>query len=106
MTVGLTINGDTLALWVQDTGIGIPEADLPNLFNRFHRGRNAAAYAGSGLGLAIVHAIAAAHHGEVTAVNTQPGARFTLMLPYQPTPDPEQALLSRLFRRRASQAPV
>src|SRR5262249_755035 len=41
-------------LAIADTGIGIPAEDLPHLFERFHRGRNAASYNGNGLGLAIV----------------------------------------------------
>ena len=68
-------------LTVDDTGIGIPAEDLPHLFERFHRGRNASAYAGSGLGLAIVKAILDAHAGEVHAENTANGAAFTLCLP-------------------------
>ena len=68
-------------LTVDDTGIGIPSEDLPHLFERFHRGRNASAYAGSGLGLAIVKAILDAHAGEVHAENTASGAAFTLCLP-------------------------
>ncbi|MBZ0301093.1 MAG: HAMP domain-containing histidine kinase, partial [Anaerolineae bacterium] len=70
-----------IELWVQDTGIGIPDDDLPQLFSRFHRGRNAFAYPGSGLGLAIVKAIADAHAGSVCAANRLPGTRFTLRLP-------------------------
>lgn len=68
-------------LWVADTGIGIPAEDLPRLFRRFHRGRNAAAYPGSGLGLAIVQAIVKGHGGEVQ-VDSSPGqTRFTILLP-------------------------
>ena len=63
---------------VADTGIGIPADDLPQLFNRFHRGRNVTAYPGSGLGLAIVRAIMAQQDGQVAAENINPGARFTL----------------------------
>ena len=55
--------------------------DLPYLFSRFHRRRNASAYPGSGLGLAIVKAIAQGHDGEVTAESTNKGARFCLKLP-------------------------
>lgn len=73
-----------VCLAVQDTGIGIPEADLPQLFQRFHRGRNANAYPGSGLGLAIVQAIAKRHGGQVLAKNMARGARFTLCLPREP----------------------
>jgi signal transduction histidine kinase len=67
-------------LWVEDTGIGIPPDDLPQLFSRFHRGGNAAAYPGSGLGLAIVKVIVEAHGGQVMAENTNQGARFTVQL--------------------------
>jgi len=67
-------------LTVEDSGIGIPDDDLPLLFQRFHRGRNAAAYPGNGLGLAIVDQIARLHGGSVGAENTSPGVRFTLTL--------------------------
>jgi signal transduction histidine kinase len=81
VSVALVREGEWAELSVEDTGIGIPEGDLPHLFGRFHRGRNAAAYPGSGLGLAIVKAIAESHGGQVTAENTVPGARFVLRLP-------------------------
>jgi signal transduction histidine kinase len=68
---------------VQDTGIGIPPEDLPHLFRRFHRGRNAAAYPGSGLGLAIVRAIVERNGGTVEAEAVERGARFVLRLPLQ-----------------------
>jgi signal transduction histidine kinase len=68
-------------LSVTDTGVGIPMEDLPQLFSRFHRGRNAAAYPGSGLGLAIVKAVAEHHGGCVSAANTGHGARFSVRLP-------------------------
>ncbi len=73
------ING--IKLWVQDTGIGIPAEDLPYLFNRFHRGRNTAAYPGNGLGLAIIKAIVESHQGKVAVDSLSPGTRFTLLLP-------------------------
>jgi signal transduction histidine kinase len=72
---------DRAVLRVEDSGISIPEEDLPHLFQRFHRGRNATAYPGSGLGLAIVKAIVERHAGEVQAESTPQGALFTLTLP-------------------------
>ncbi len=66
---------------MEDTGPGVSEEDLPHLFDRFYRGRNAAAYPGSGLGLAIVQAVADRHNGQVWAENTGQGARFTIELP-------------------------
>ncbi len=69
-------------LSVEDLGIGILPEDLDQLFNRFHRGRNASHYPGSGLGLAIVRAIVQAHGGGVTVENILGGgAHFTVVLP-------------------------
>jgi signal transduction histidine kinase len=75
---------ERVALSVEDTGIGVPPEDRLLLFQRFHRGRNAASYPGNGLGLAIVHAIAETHGGAVTAASTGRGTCFTLHLPLQP----------------------
>jgi signal transduction histidine kinase len=71
--LGLHREGDMGVLWVEDTGIGIPEQDRAHLFRRFHRGRNAANYPGSGLGLAIVKAIAERHGGRVLAEPLEQG---------------------------------
>lgn len=79
--VGLCQVGEWVKLWVEDSGIGVPVEDLPLLFSRFHRGRNAAAYPGSGLGLAIVEAVVESHGGRVTVENLACGARFTVRLP-------------------------
>ena len=82
--VALQLKAGWVMIIVTDDGSGIPEADLPHLFSRFYRGRNATSRPGNGLGLAIVQAIAAAHGGTVGAENTHPGARFTLRLPQAP----------------------
>ena len=66
---------------VSDTGPGLAAEDLPYLFTRFHRGRNAAAVSGSGLGLAIVQATVQRHGGLVQAENRAQGARFSIVLP-------------------------
>lgn len=67
---------------VADQGIGIPEQDLPHLFDSFHRGSNAGDIRGTGLGLAIVKAAVEVHGGHI-AVDSAPGAgtRFTVILP-------------------------
>jgi two-component system, OmpR family, sensor histidine kinase MprB len=68
-------------LTVRDHGPGIDPADLPHVFDRFHRGANARGRPGSGLGLAIVKQVAEAHGGGV-ALERAPGggtiARLTL----------------------------
>jgi len=72
------------AIFVQDTGIGIPEEALPHLFEKFYRGkqREARAQPGSGLGLAIVHSIAESHSGKVW-VDSEigKGSAFYLQIP-------------------------
>jgi two-component system sensor histidine kinase MprB len=73
--------GDWVEMRVEDTGIGVPPEDLPHLFSRFHRGRNAAAYPGNGLGLAIVKAVMDAHGGQVTITSTGQGTVAVLRLP-------------------------
>lgn len=71
-------------LIVEDTGLGIPEAELPFIFERFYRAdksRNRGT-GGAGIGLAIVKSIVLAHGGTVTAENcTDGGSRFTVTLP-------------------------
>jgi signal transduction histidine kinase len=82
ITVSVHRDGDHVELAVNDTGIGIAAEDLPQLFNRFHRGRNAAAYPGSGLGLAIIKAIIDGHHGQISVQSsTSDGTRFALRVP-------------------------
>jgi signal transduction histidine kinase len=81
--VKLLRQGEEAVFTVTDTGIGIPGGDLPQIFNRFHRGRNTTAYPGSGLGLAIVKAIVAMHAGqvEVQSAGENQGSQFSIRLP-------------------------
>jgi signal transduction histidine kinase len=81
VTLGLRAEAGTARLWVADTGIGIPASDLPAVFDRFHRGGNAAAYEGSGLGLAIVRATAELHGGAARVESSDAGSRFEMTLP-------------------------
>ncbi len=70
---------------VEDTGIGIPEAELPSVFERFYRVDKARSRAsgGSGLGLSIVHDAVEANGGSVEVARRQPnGTRFTVTFPY------------------------
>ncbi|MCC9206307.1 ATP-binding response regulator [Arthrobacter sp. zg-Y769] len=76
--------GPSVRVQVRDTGIGIPEADLPNLFRRFFRASNAtsAAIPGTGLGLAIVQDIVLQHGGELGIASTVgQGTTATVQLP-------------------------
>jgi two-component system, OmpR family, sensor histidine kinase MprB len=67
---------------VRDHGAGLPEPDLPHVFDRFYRSETARGAPGSGLGLAIVRQVVEAHGGTVTAANADGGgATFTITLP-------------------------
>lgn len=72
--------GSDFELHVEDTGVGIPEEALPDIFDPYRQAhRN---HGGTGLGLAIVHGIAKAHGGRVTVESQEgKGSRFTVLLP-------------------------
>jgi two-component system sensor histidine kinase BaeS len=59
--------GAGAVLTVTDTGTGIPADELPRIFDRFWRGRQAAQLSGSGIGLAVAAELARAHDGRLTA---------------------------------------
>lgn len=82
ITVIVRRSGDSAELLVNDTGIGIAAEDLSSIFNRFHRGRNAAPYPGSGLGLAIIKAIVDGHHGQISVQSSAgQGTQFAVRVP-------------------------
>ena len=78
-----TSAGDWAVLVVRDQGIGIPAADLPHVFEPFHRGRNVVGkVAGTGIGLAGVRQIVEQHGGTITAQSQEgAGSAFCVRLP-------------------------
>jgi two-component system phosphate regulon sensor histidine kinase PhoR len=76
--------GGQVTVYVRDTGIGIPEEDLPRLFERFYRVDKARSreLGGTGLGLAIVKHLVRAQGGEVTVESSlNQGSTFSFTLP-------------------------
>ena len=76
--------GDDAVLTVEDTGIGIPDEDIPPIFDRFYRVDKARSRAsgGSGLGLSIVHGAVEAHGGTISVERRETvGTRFTVRFP-------------------------
>jgi two-component system sensor histidine kinase KdpD len=70
-----------LVMQVMDRGKGFPESEIPSVFNKFYRGKDAKA-GGTGLGLSIVKGFTEAQKGTVTAENRQNGgALFTIKIP-------------------------
>ena len=84
ITVRLRQIGPAVALTVSDTGIGIPAAELPLVFDRFHRVANARGRSqeGTGIGLALVSDLVGFHGGTVTVASEEAsGTTFTVSIP-------------------------
>jgi two-component system, OmpR family, sensor kinase len=82
VTVSVREDGDRVALDVSDTGVGIPEDQLPLIFERFHRADPSRSDGGAGLGLSIARQIAESHGGQIRVESTPgKGSTFTLLLP-------------------------
>ena len=77
------VDAGGLTMAVRDRGPGIPEADLPHVFERFYRGANVKdRRSGTGMGLAIARGLLAAERGTIAAENCPDGgARFTIGVP-------------------------
>jgi signal transduction histidine kinase len=80
--LGAEADEEGIRLFVADTGPGIPEEDIPHVFDRFWTARGNSRVRGTGMGLAIVRGIVEAHGGRVWVErNTRGGATFILRLP-------------------------
>ena len=92
VTLSATRDAGGVVFSVTDTGIGIAEADLPKLFQRFSQidGSNSRSYGGTGLGLAISRGLVEAMGGTIS-VTSAPGAGsvFRVSLPLVETQAPE-----------------
>ena len=98
VTVSAKCGEEAAVIRVTDTGIGIPEKDKKDLFNRFFRASNAvnAAVPGTGLGLSITRTIVANHGGDLDLVSEEgKGTTVTIRLPSLPRPrEPSAAPVS------------
>jgi PAS domain S-box-containing protein len=80
----LRASDDAVRLEVEDTGVGIPEAELPRIFERFHRvqGTRARSQEGSGIGLALTNELVRLHGGTLSVHSTEGvGTTFTVAIP-------------------------
>ena len=72
---------------VKDTGLGIPQNDLPHIFDKYYQASNkpTAGEPGTGLGLAIVRELVLLHHGQIDVTSElNQGTSFIVSLPVKP----------------------
>ena len=94
LTVGLAEEGAVVE--VADTGVGIPADELPHVFERFWRGKNAGRLAGSGIGLAVVRTLVDAQGGTITVCSSPAdGTRVRVILPPAPAATPAGRIAAR-----------
>jgi signal transduction histidine kinase len=85
ISIDLRRQKDSADIDITDTGIGIPENELPHIFDRFYRVDKSRSSIGFGLGLSIAQSIAMAHGGRIYVKNNVPqGTIFTISLPIKP----------------------
>ena len=84
VTVSVCERGGRIELAVADTGTGVPDYELPRLFERFHRvdGARGRTHEGSGIGLALVQELVRLHGGDVSVTSALgEGTTFTVTIP-------------------------
>ena len=97
ISVGVRREEDQAVITFADTGIGVPAAEIPRLFERFHRIENVRARSneGSGIGLALVQELVALHGGTIEADSAEGvGTTFTVRLPFGAAHLPPDAVVS------------
>lgn len=88
ISIKARLSGDWLEIIIQDTGPGIPPADLDHVFEKFYRGTGVVT-GGTGLGLSIARGLTEAHGGTLDVSNLPSGgASFTMRLPVGEAPPP------------------
>lgn len=85
ISIGVTSTADSVSIKVEDTGVGIPQNELENIFKEFHRVQVGPPQRGSGLGLAIVQKFTDMLGGSISVQSSLgAGSTFTLTLPVTP----------------------
>ncbi len=77
---------ENICLFVMDNGMGISEADMPHIFDRFYRSDRSRSTLGNGLGLSYVKSIVTAHGGSIH-IQSQPGSNTSVRITLPATPN-------------------
>lgn len=104
IVVSLRARGEQVELAVEDTGCGIPAAELPRLFERFHRVEGAAgrSFEGTGIGLSLVKELVTLQGGTVSVSSVEKkGSVFRVAIPKRSAPPPAE----RAAHERARASP-
>jgi len=97
--------GNAAELTIRDTGVGVPETELPRLFERFHRveGQQSRSFEGSGIGLALVQELVKLHGGTIRAESTVgEGTAFIVRIPFGAAHLPQDRVGSAQAQTRPS----
>ncbi|OQP49730.1 hypothetical protein A4H97_27960 [Niastella yeongjuensis] len=97
ITVELAEAGGYAVLKIIDTGIGIPEAELPHMFERFHRVQQVTGrtFEGTGIGLSLIKEFVLLHKGEICVESELgKGSTFTVRMPLGKEHLPQQQITS------------
>ena len=84
ITIAIGQRDQSVQLVVRDSGVGIPEPELPRIFERFHRveGTRSRTHEGSGIGLALTSELVRLHGGTISATSTvDAGSAFVVQIP-------------------------
>ncbi|RZK41057.1 MAG: response regulator [Pedobacter sp.] len=99
ITVSLSENNGFATLTVTDTGVGIPEKEIPHMFDRFHRIENTAGrtHEGTGIGLSLVHELVQLHGGQISVESIEgEGSVFSVKLPKGKAHLPSSAVIEEI----------
>lgn len=97
ITVTLQQERDRVLLQVSDTGVGIPEKELPRMFERFHRVKSSIGrtHEGTGIGLSLVNELVKMHKGAISIESKEGvGSTFTVSIPIGKTHLPPEQVFS------------
>lgn len=78
------VRGNTAVIEIRDTGVGIPQSEIPHIFERLYRARTRTKEKGTGLGLSIAKKIIDTHRGKIEVKSIiDEGSTFTIYIPIE-----------------------